>query len=59
VSKWLANFLMRISPHDETRLHENTEKIKDDIKDRAHVRAEAEKRSRDYIEMQLGIMRRE
>jgi hypothetical protein len=49
---------MRLSPHDEHRMDANTEEIRRGIEARARKLSLAKSRSRDYIDMQLQIMRR-
>ena len=54
----LSRVLMKLSPHDENKLAENTELLRDNIQKREAARDEAKRKSRDFIDMQLQIMRR-
>ena len=54
-----SRVLMTLSPHDENKLAENTERLRDNIQKREAAREEAKKKSRDFIDMQLQIMRRQ
>lgn len=53
----LDKFLMKISPHDEERMEQSIEETRERIEDRERDRVTVQKKSRDYIEMQLQIMR--
>lgn len=53
----LDKFLMKISPHDEERMEQSIEETRERIEDRERDRISVQKKSRDYIEMQLQIMR--
>jgi hypothetical protein len=57
--KWINRLLMQLSPHDEDTMHDRTAEVQNKIRDRAHERADAERRARDYISLQLQVMRRE
>ena len=56
--KWIDKILMSLSPHDENKLYENTEGVKERIQRREETREHAVRQNRDYIDMQLNIMKR-
>ena len=56
--KWLSDTLMHLSPHDQKKLNHNTGELRRRIEEREYERDHAAAKSRDYIDTQLQIMRR-
>ena len=55
---FLSDLLMKLSPHDEARLEANTKELERKIQHRDEQRKHAAQKGRDYLDMQLDIMRR-
>lgn len=58
MGNWLSRVLMKLSPHDEDAMEATTERIRGGIEERETMREATHKHNRDYISIQMQIMRR-